>query len=244
MIYRAREAQFGYGRPLGILALEERIPCPPGTPGNPTTFPHTVCYEIVRGVDTRSLAGPGSAETLQSFRDAARTLVDKGASALVGNCGLMIVHQAALSQEFQVPVLMSSLLQIPLISGLFGPEAAVGIIASSSRGLREEHLRLAGVTPDIRTAVATMDGRPNFQATIVDESGELDFDKVETEIVDVAEALVATHPEVRAILFECVDLPPYAAAVQGAVGLPVFDITTLVGFTLSGLVRRPFTGVY
>src|SRR5271170_4832038 len=42
MIYRAHERQLSYGRPIGILTLEEHIPCPPGTPGNPTTFAHPV----------------------------------------------------------------------------------------------------------------------------------------------------------------------------------------------------------
>jgi hypothetical protein len=56
--------------------------------------------------------------------------------------------------------------------------------------------------------------------------------------------MVAEHPDMGAIVFECVDLPPYAHAVQEATGLPVYDITTLVNHTLDALVRRRFTGVY
>jgi len=37
-----------------------------------------------------------------------------------------------------------------------------------------------------------------------------------------------------------VDLPPYATAVQEAVGLPVFDITTLISHVHSSFVRKPF----
>ena len=55
MIYRARKQQLDYGRPIGIMALEEHIPCPPGVPGNPTTFDFPVCYEIVRGVSAAEL---------------------------------------------------------------------------------------------------------------------------------------------------------------------------------------------
>ena len=60
----------------------------------------------------------------------------------------------------------------------------------------------------------------------------------------MSQALVSEHPEVRALLFECVDLPPYAHAVQEAVGLPVFDMTTLISHFHSALVRHPFAGVY
>jgi hypothetical protein len=77
-----------------------------------------------------------------------------------------------------------------------------------------------------------------------EERGELDFAAVTAEAVQVARTLAARHPEVKALLFECVDLPPYAHAVQEAVGMPVFDMTTLIDHYHSALVRKPFSGVY
>src|SRR5260370_41865940 len=96
MIYRSREPQTSYGRPIGILSLEEHIPCPPGPPGNPTTFSYPVCYEAARGVSAPALrqAAPSG---LESFIAAGRRLVDRGAWAIAGNCGLMLVHQKALA---------------------------------------------------------------------------------------------------------------------------------------------------
>jgi hypothetical protein len=38
MIYRARKKQLSYGRPIGIVTLDELIPCPPGTPGHPISL--------------------------------------------------------------------------------------------------------------------------------------------------------------------------------------------------------------
>lgn len=241
MIYLTRERQMGYGRPIGIVTLDEKVPCPPGTPGNPTTFSHPVIYEVVKGADIGSLIGLNDPDTEPAFLNAARALVDKGVAAITGNCGLMIVHQAALAKALPVPVLMSSLLQLPILADMLGPETKVGIMASSRRNLKAGHLALAGAA-DIPVALATMDGCPHFRAAA--EGGVLNFDKVEAEAVQIAQGLVAEHPDVGAILFECVDLPPYAHAVQEATGLPVFDITTLIGHTLSALVRRRFTGVY
>jgi hypothetical protein len=243
VIYRARERQMSYGRPIGIVMLEERIPCPPGTPGNPTTFSHPVIYEVVKGVDIASLQNLNELDSARNFLDAANVLVDKGVSAIAGNCGLMIVHQAALAKALPVPVLMSSLLLLPLIARLIGPGAEVGIIASGAKGLKDGHLALAGAA-ETPVALATMEGRPHFRAAVGAQTGALDFDKVEAEVVDVARGLVADHPNVGAILLECVDLPPYAHAVQEAVGLPVFDITTLIGLALGAVIRRPFAGVY
>ncbi|MEJ0037862.1 MAG: aspartate/glutamate racemase family protein [Gammaproteobacteria bacterium] len=243
MIYRARTPQTGYGRPIGIILLEEHIPCPPGTPGNPTTFSHPVCYEVASGVGTQDLrrANPGG---LESFIAAGRRLVERGAWAIAGNCGLMVVHQEALARALPVPILLSSLLQIPLIARMLGPDAAIGVIASDKNSLSEDHLRLARAGSNARIVLASMDGRPFFTAAVGEEKGELDFDGVTAEVVDVARTLVAANPEVKALLFECVDLPPYAHATQAAVGLPIFDMITLIEHFRSALVRNPFIGVY
>jgi len=242
MIYRARKPQTSYGRPIGIVVLEEHIPCPPGTPGNPTTFAYPVCYEVADGVSTTGLRQAEPAG-LDSFIRAGRRLVERGAWAIAGNCGLMIVHQQALAAALPVPVLLSSLLQLPLMARLWAPEAAIGVIASGGTSLSARHLQMAGADPE-RIVLASMEGQPAFAAAVRDENGELDFDAVTAEVIGVTRRLMEQHPAVRAILFECVDLPPYAFAVQEAIGVPVFDITTLVDHFHAALVRKPFTGVY
>jgi hypothetical protein len=90
--------------------------------------------------------------------------------------------------------------------------------------------------------VAGMEDQPAFHAAIHAEVGELDFDRVESEVVAVAQSLIQETPSVKALLFECTDLPPYAAAVQEATGLPVFDFSTLIDYVFSAVVRRRFEG--
>jgi hypothetical protein len=244
MIYRTRQGQMSYGRPVGILMLEENIPCPPGTVGNPTTFAFPVCYEIVKGVGIQSLKQLNVPDSSKAFLAAGRSLVEKGVAAITGNCGLMIVHQELLACELEVPVFMSSLLQLPFMARIFGPKAKIGVMASSRRSLKPEHLAMAKAGAEISTVVASMDECPHFQAAVVEEAGVLDFEKVKAEVVGVARGLVAANPDVRSLLFECTDLPPYAAAVQNEIGLPVFDVTTLINHVASTIARKPFTGVY
>lgn len=243
MIYRARKPQLSYGRPIGIIVLEEHIPCPPGTPGNPTTFPFPVCYDVAHGVGTAALREPHPAG-LESFIAAGQRLLERGASAIAGNCGLMIVHQRELARALPVPVLLSSLLQVPLIARMLGADAAIGVLMSGADSLTAEHVRLACAGSDARIVLASLQGKPHFTAAVCEERGELDFERITAEVVDVARSLVQGHPDVKALVFECVDLPPYAHAVQEAVGLPVFDMTTLIGHFHAALVRNPFTGVY
>jgi hypothetical protein len=202
-----------------------------------------VCYEAARGVSAAALrAEPPSG--LESFIAAGQRLVERGAWAIAGNCGLMIVHQEAVARALAVPVLLSSLIQVPLIARMLGPDAAVGVLVSGANSLGPRHLALARAGGDARIVLASMQGKPHFTAAVCEERGELDFEAVTAEAVEVALALVREHPEVQALLFECVDLPPYAHAVQEAVGLPVFDITTLIEHFHAALVRKPFTGVY
>src|ERR1700742_544541 len=156
MQYSARKQQHGYGRPLGVLVLKENIPCPPGTPGNPTTFPFPVIYECVEGVSAAQLRDTDHPGGLPAFVKAAQVLADKGVRAILGGCGLMIVHQRELARATHVPVLSSSLLQLPLIAATLHPEAQIGVLASSRTSLTEAHLTLSGI-PEGRVVLAGMD---------------------------------------------------------------------------------------
>lgn len=66
--------------------------------------------------------------------------------------------------------------------------------------------------------------------------------KVRGEMVAAAKEMVAENPDIGAILLECSDMPPYAAAVQEAVNLPVYDFTTMIRWVESAVCRKPFYG--
>ena len=51
----------------------------------------------------------------------------------------------------------------------------------------------------------------------------------------------AAHAEVGAIVLECTNLPPYAAALAAAVGLPVYDIYSMISYFHAGLRPRRFS---
>jgi hypothetical protein len=73
--------------------------------------------------------------------------------------------------------------------------------------------------------------------------GSLDVDKVRAEAVEVAVDLAASGG-IGAILLECSELPPYAAAVQEATGLPTYDFLTLIEYFHMAINRRPYSGIY
>jgi len=243
MIYRAREGQVTYGEPIGIIMMETFMPFPPGSPGNASTFRYPVRYERVVAADMERVVYHPDPTLIEPFVEAGRKLVREGVRAVTGNCGFMVLFQDQMAAELPVPVFMSSLLQLPFIARMLQPGEKVGVLTASRKTLTAEHLRAATNGANIPVAIAGMEERPCFHEAVIAEKGRLDFDGIEAETVAAARELVDGEG-VKALLFECTDLPPYAAAVQAATGLPVFDYTTMIDYVYAGLVRRRFEGIY
>ena len=55
------------------------------------------------------------------------------------------------------------------------------------------------------------------------------------DVVEAGKGLVARHPDIGAIVLECTNMPPYAAALQEAIGLPVYDIYSMITWFHAGL---------
>jgi len=83
---------------------------------------------------------------------------------------------------------------------------------------------------------------PNFRNFAIEETGTLDTAAVEREVVETAQRIMDRDGSVGAILLECSLLPPYAAALQAAVQLPVFDYVTMIKYVFSAVVQRPYQG--
>jgi hypothetical protein len=239
-IYTAAPDQDLSGVPLGVILMDARIPYPPGVPANARTFDHPVLYSVVRGADMENLIYDPKPELEERFVAAGWELVRQGVRAVVGNCGFMVLFQERMAAELPVPVFMSSLLQLPLISRGLRPGQRIGVISSTGASLTPRHLEIAFGGHPVAIATRGLEDKPAFREAIHEQVGTLDFDAVEGEVVEAALDIVRTEGDIGAILLECTDLPPYAYAVQRATGLPVFDITTLIGFAMAGVQRRHF----
>ena len=235
----ARGGKAIYGAPLGILMLDARFPRIPGDMGNATTWPFPVLYRVVRGASPDKVVLQGARGLLPDFIDAAQDLVRLGAEAITTNCGFLSLFQRELAAAVGVPVATSSLLQVPWVQATLPPGKRVGVVTVSAATLTPEHLAAAGVPPDTPLA-GTEGGREFYRVLIKGESDDMDVALAEQDVVDAGRALVAGHPEVGAIVLECTNMPPYAAALQAAVGLPVYDIYSMIAWFHAGLRPRAF----
>ena len=235
----ARGGKAIYGVPLGILMLEARFPRIPGDMGNGTTWPFPVLYRVVGGASPEKVVLKGAAGLLPDFIEAARDLVRLGAEAITTNCGFLSLFQRELAEAVNVPVATSSLMQVPWVQATLPPGQRVGVITVSRGSLTDAHLDAVGVPRDV-PVVGTEGGREFFRVLIKAEKTDMDIALAEADIVAAGRDLVAGHPEVGAIVLECTNMPPYAAALREAVGLPVYDIYSMITWFHAGLRPRRF----
>ncbi|HEV7256160.1 MAG TPA: aspartate/glutamate racemase family protein [Bosea sp. (in: a-proteobacteria)] len=235
----ARGGKAIYGAPLGILMLEARFPRILGDMGNGATWPFPVLYRVVGGASPDKVVLKGAAGLLPDFIAAAQDLVRLGAEAITTNCGFLSLFQRELAAAVGVPVATSSLMQVPWVQATLPPGKRVGLVTVSAGTLTPAHLEGAGVPLDT-PVTGTENGAEFFRVLIKAEKDDMDVDLAERDVVDAALDLVARNPDVGAIVLECTNMPPYAAAVQAATGLPVYDIYSMITWFHAGLRPRVF----
>jgi hypothetical protein len=130
-------------------------------------------------------------------------------------------------------------MQVPWVQATLPPGKRVGLVTVSGATLSPAHLEGTGVPLDM-PLIGTENGKAFFRVLIKAEKEDMDVASAERDVVDAGKKLVARHPDVGAIVLECTNMPPYAAALQAEVGLPVHDIYSMIAWFHAGLRPRVF----
>lgn len=228
-----------YGAPLGILMLDARFPRIPGDMGHAGTWPFPVLYRVVRGASPEWVVLHGAAGLLPDFLVAAAGLVADGAEAITINCGFLSIFQREIAAHVRVPVATSALIQVPWVQATLPPGQRVGVITVSKGSMTPAHLLAAGVPLDT-PCVGTEGGCEFFRVLIRGESQDMDIALAARDIIQAGEALMAGNSDIGAIVLECTNMPPYAHVLREVLGVPVYDIFSLVTWLHAGLRPRDF----
>jgi len=235
MADRQRSAPDRLAPTLGVLMLDTRFPRPVGDVGNPDTWSFPVEYQRLSGVGVDAVVraeGPPDA-LIERFSEAAGVLADKGARLITTSCGFLApVHQRVVA-DVAVPFVSTALMQIPLLRRIHGPERAIGVLTFDAEALSrihfgpgwDDHLVIQGLAPGSHLA-----------RVIREDQTDLDGSRAEAEVLAAAERLAAQAADLCCVVLECTNLPPYRAAVQRVLGLPVHDLVTLVNWTASSIL--------
>lgn len=223
---------------LGVIRLDYDYPPAPGDIDCPDSFPYDVYYRAVPGFTFEACQKNDiSPKVQQNLKEAVEWLVkEKGVSGITGDCGFMMYFQPAIREMAKKPVFMSSLAQLPAVTCAYGKHEKIAIFTANGKNLepmRDLIKKECGVdTSEHRYIIVGCENVPGFGA--VARGDKVDTEKVTPGIVTKALEVMKEHPDLRAIMMECTELPPYSNAVRAATGLPVFDAITSCNMFMAG----------
>jgi len=113
----------------------------------------------------------------------------------------------------------------------------VGVVTYDADALGARHFAAVGVAPDTPVIGLPRDGALHG---LIERGEQLRLKDVEREVVESVRQMLTARPDVGAIVLECTNLPPYAAAVRRTFDIPVFDVVTMGSWFYGGLVERHF----
>jgi hypothetical protein len=216
-----------YGVPIGILMLDTKFQRFNGDIGNAQTWPFPVQYKIVHGaVPNKVVDTLNNRELLSRFADAADELIAEGVDGITTTCGFLALFQEELAAHCGVPVATSALLQVPRVARMLPKGKRPGILTFSAESLTVHHLASVGVDP--QKPVTGMPANSEFQRSIREGDATVPFDVLKREVLDVAAQMIARDPSIGAIVCECTNITPYSHEIKARLGVPVFDMLTLV----------------
>ena len=247
---KARKDHRCYGMGLGIIILDDVYPGFPGDVRNASAFSFPIQYEIAEGVDIQGLVrSEDKSPYLKPVQKAAKKLEKMGCRAIAAECGYFAYFQQDIAGSVDIPVFMSSLLQVPLAQQLIGPEKVVGILAAERKYLTDAHLEAVGIQLGSNYLVggAEDDGRcPEFEhlwhADKRPDPVGAYYDKAEEEFVAVAIDFYKSHPNMGAMMLECTGMQPFARSLQRQIDIPIFSWGTLLDYAYSVVVHRDYYG--
>ena len=239
---RALDHQQMSGYSVGIVYIEAVwYPMVPGNVVNAHTYDFPVRLRAVPGLDNHRLfrGDPSIADDVIAL---GRQMIEQeGIRALSGACGFFGHFQRQVADALDIPVALSSMVQVPWIRSLLRPHQKIGVLTANASGMTPGLMKSCGIDDPGVLLIRDLRHAPEFSA-IPDNRGEFDNVKVRQEVVGAALDLLKEDADLGAILLECSDMPPYAAAVQAATQLPVFDFITLIRWLHHATTQRPYSG--
>lgn len=214
------------------LAQLEQIP---GNIAHPETFNFPVVYKKIKDACYQTVVVQPNQQVLKNMIETAREMEKSGIRAVMGNCGFNAIFQRELADAVTIPLFSSSLLQVPMVYQMLKREQKVGILTADKEHLTKKHFESVGIADENIICVEGIEKASEFSKIRSDLNAQLNVETFRNEVIDVAKQLIKNNQEIGAIVLECTDLPPFAAAIRRLTGLPVFDIVTLAHYVYESL---------
>jgi len=228
-----------HGVSIGIMVLDTGFTRLPGDIAHAATWRFPVQYHIVKNVRPRDVIEGRAENVLSAFTRAIDELTALGVDGIATSCGFLSLLQPQLRAHSRIPLVSSSLMQIPMVQQTLPAGRTIGIIVSDKNALTHKHFTNIGVEPNLPVTALDVDGPilTNMRMNELNPS----YAQQEAEILELVASMLARDPALGAIVCECANLAPYSHAIRARFCLPVYDIVSLVEWFHAGLQPRRFT---
>ncbi len=238
MLFRANKNQTSYGEDIGILLLDTEVPFIQGDVANAKSYNYPVRYKRVDKLTAEAIFAH-EYSFIDAMISAAQELEREGVKAITGDCGFMALFQQEVKAAVNIPVFLSSLIQLPFINQTLRNDQKIGVVTANVAPLTAHLFAAVGYAENDNVVIQGLEKTHYFREAAIDEVGSLDSDRIREEVVDAALQLTR-NGDVGALLLECSLLPVYSHAVQQATRLPVYDFLTMIDFVHSAVAQRQF----
>lgn len=229
----ARRLDAVSAKSVSLLQLDTRFPRIPGDVGCRDTFAVPMYPQVIAGAHVENIvtADPKSID-IGPFAKA----IENTSGLVATSCGFLSYWQKHLQDLSPGPFVSSALIDLPYLARDFMPEE-LAIITFDAASLGVDHL-----PPDCTSyarSIIGMEEDMHLRQVISKDQTMLDPGKAGRELVGLLSAKL-DRTNIKAILLECTNLPPYKAEIKEQFGVPVFDILTAIERRAEGSVRPEF----
>ncbi len=217
--------------PRGLMQLESLV----GNSTNPASYAYPVRLKPVRGANVHTVLEKPDRQVLAQMISDARDMASDGILAITTSCGFNAIFQEELASAVGLPVFTSSLLQVPMVQRMLGPDSQICVVTANAGALRPEHLRAVGIERTDGLHIVGLEQCSEWRRMFAEPEQEIDLPRIEQQVLNVSLQAHAAHPAIRAFVLECTDLPPYSASIRRQTGLPVFDFITMANYLHASL---------
>lgn len=253
-----------YAKMLGVIRLDDyplyceggRYNPVPGDIDAAQSFCYPVKYAIAKDCTFKNLCNPQSflfnehlkKQMEDGIKKAIQTLEDAGCTAITSDCGLFIWMQQFAREQTQKQIIMSPLVFLSSMLQSSGQKNKIAIFTSKGKSIRyllkSKHMNKFLLGYRKRLIIVGCDEQKygivdGFEA--IEAGDTVDVKKVKIGIRNVARNVLKKHPDVKAILVECTEMPAYSDSIREETNLPVFDAITVCDQLMAGFLMQRFS---
>ena len=155
-------------------------------------------FQFLREVDNKMIFA-GEEVAYERILEGCKELKKYGVRAVTGACGFFGHYQKRLAAKLDIPVALSSLVQLPWIAATLKPDEKIAVLTANEESCTPDLLRACSVPDEVieRCVIRGLGKEPQFKV-ILDDSGEFDNAQIKQELLGKAEEIVREYPETGA----------------------------------------------